>query len=118
VPEEEGSTAKTWLITGCSSGFGRELVRAALADGHRVVMTARNLEDVADLVASADKTRAVAVRLDVTDGESVAAAMAAATDHFGGIDVLVNNAGISYFAGVEESDEVTCAVSSRSTSSA
>ncbi len=99
------STATTWLITGCSSGFGREFVRAALANGHRVVATARNPEDVADLVTSAGEARAVALRLDVTDSTSVAEAVAAATDHFGGIDVLVNNAGISYFAGVEESDE-------------
>ncbi len=104
MPREK-STAKTWLITGCSSGFGRELVQAALANGHRVVATARNPDGVTDMVASAGPARALALRLDVTDGESVAAAVAAATAHFGGIDVLVNNAGISYFAGVEESDD-------------
>ncbi len=101
----ESPTVRTWLITGCSSGFGRELVKAALANGDRVAATARNPDDIADLVAPVGEDRALALRLDVTDGESVTQAVAAATHHFDGIDVLVNNAGISYFAGVEESDE-------------
>jgi NAD(P)-dependent dehydrogenase (short-subunit alcohol dehydrogenase family) len=96
---------KTWLITGCSSGFGRELARTALTHGDRVVVTARNTDDVADLVAPYDAAQAVAVRLDVTDSGQVAAAVEATTDRFGTLDVLVNNAGVSYFGGVEESDE-------------
>lgn len=96
---------KTWLITGCSSGFGRELATTALSHGGRVVVTARNPDDVAELVAPYDDSQAIAVRLDVTDPDQVATAVTTATDRFGTIDVLVNNAGISYFGGVEESDE-------------
>jgi NAD(P)-dependent dehydrogenase (short-subunit alcohol dehydrogenase family) len=96
---------KTWLITGCSSGFGRELSTTALEHGDRVVVTARNTADVADLVEAYDDTRAVAARLDVTEPDQIAAAVATARERFGTIDVLVNSAGISYFGGVEESDE-------------
>lgn len=94
-----------WLITGCSSGFGRALATAALAGGHRVAVTARDPADVADIIAPYDRASALALRLDVTDPEQVAAAVGATRDHNGSIDVLVNNAGISYFGGVEESDE-------------
>jgi NAD(P)-dependent dehydrogenase (short-subunit alcohol dehydrogenase family) len=95
----------TWLITGCSSGFGRALATVALAGGHRVGVTARDPADVADIVAPYDPARALALRLDVTDPKQVTSAVRGAHDHFGSIDVLVNNAGISYFGGVEESDE-------------
>lgn len=98
-------SAPVWFITGCSSGFGREIAKAALASGARVVATARNPDEIADLVEPVGETRARALRLDVTDPESVADAVARAEAHFGAIDVLVNNAGVSYFAGVEESDE-------------
>jgi NAD(P)-dependent dehydrogenase (short-subunit alcohol dehydrogenase family) len=96
---------KTWLITGCSSGFGRELATAALAGGDRVAVAARNPRDVQDIVVGYDK-RAVALSLDVTDSEQIALAVEAATEQLGPIDVLVNNAGISYFGGVEESAEL------------
>src|SRR5262245_7401872 len=94
----------TWLITGCSTGFGRELARAVVARGYRAVVTARNPREVEDLVAG-HRDRTLALRLDVTDPGQVAAAVRHAEEHFGGIDVLVNNAGIGYFAAVEESDE-------------
>ncbi len=94
-----------WLISGCSSGFGRALATAALARGHRVAVTARDPVDIADIVAPYDGTQALALRLDVTDPEQVTAAVDATKVHFGSIDVLVNNAGISYFSGVEESDD-------------
>jgi NAD(P)-dependent dehydrogenase (short-subunit alcohol dehydrogenase family) len=93
-----------WLITGCSTGFGREIAYAALQDGHNVVVTARRAEAVQDFVEEfAD--RAVAVALDVTDAGQIAAAVAAAQQAFGGIDVLVNNAGHGYLSAVEEGED-------------
>src|SRR5262249_41962260 len=94
----------TWLITGCSTGFGRELARAVVARGYRAVVTARSPHQVEDLVAG-HRDRALALRLDVTDPAQVDEAVRRAEEHFGGIDVLVNNAGIGYFAAVEESEE-------------
>jgi NAD(P)-dependent dehydrogenase (short-subunit alcohol dehydrogenase family) len=91
----------TWLITGCSTGLGRAFARAALERGHHVVVTARDVTTVQDL-ADAHPDRALAVALDVTDDQQVAAAVAAADQRFGGVDVLVNNAGYGYRAAVEE----------------
>src|SRR5262247_1572637 len=96
--------SSTWLITGCSTGFGRELARAVVARGYRAVVTARNPHQVEDLVAG-HEDRTLALRLDVTDPAQVAESVRSAEEHFGGIDVLVNNAGIGYFAAVEESEE-------------
>ena len=96
--------SSTWLITGCSTGFGRELARAVVARGYRAVVTARNPAQVEDVVAG-HGDRAVALPLDVTNPAQVAEAVRRAEERFGGIDVLVNNAGIGYFAAVEESDE-------------
>ena len=94
----------TWLITGCSTGFGRELARAVVARGYRAAVTARDPKQVADLVAG-HEDRTLALRLDVTNPAQVAESVRRADEHFGGIDVLVNNAGIGYFAAVEEGDE-------------
>jgi NAD(P)-dependent dehydrogenase (short-subunit alcohol dehydrogenase family) len=94
----------TWFITGCSSGFGRDLTKVVLARGYRGVVTARNTKEVEDLVAG-HEDRTLALRLDVTDPAQVAESVRHAEEHFGGIDVLVNNAGIGYFAAVEESEE-------------
>lgn len=93
-----------WLITGCSTGIGREIARVALEDGHSVVVTARRAEAVADF-AETFGDRALPVALDVTDKGQVAAAVAAAGDTFGGVDVLVNNAGYGYMSAVEEGDD-------------
>lgn len=93
-----------WLITGCSTGFGRELARVLLDRGARVVATARTPETLESLVAG-HGDRALALRLDVTDPAQIAEAVGAAEAHFGRVDVLVNNAGIGYFAAVEESEE-------------
>ncbi len=100
------TTAATpvWFITGCSTGFGRELATALIDKGYRVVATARNPDDVADLVA-AGGDRVLGLKLDVTDQAEAEAAVQAATGRFGHIDVLVNNAGIGYFGAIEESDE-------------
>ena len=96
--------ALTWFITGCSTGFGRELARVVVARGYRAAVTARDPKQVADLVAGYED-RTLALRLDVTDPAQVAESVQRAEERFGGIDVLVNNAGIGYFAAVEESDE-------------
>ncbi|AZG47638.1 oxidoreductase [Gordonia insulae] len=91
------------LITGCSSGLGRALAEAVLAHGDNAVLTARNVSSVHDLVGAHPDT-ALAVALDVTDDDQVAAAVSAAEERFGGIDVLVNNAGYGYRAAVEEGE--------------
>jgi NAD(P)-dependent dehydrogenase (short-subunit alcohol dehydrogenase family) len=91
-----------WFITGCSTGFGRQIAKHVLELGYRVVVTSRDPEDVQDLAELGD---VLILKLDVTDRSQAEAAVKAAEDHFGGIDVLINNAGIGYFAAVEESDE-------------
>jgi len=93
-----------WLITGCSTGFGRELARLVLARGWRAVVTARDASKVADLVAGHD-AQAIAVALDVTDRAQIDVAVAAAIARFGRIDVLVNNAGFGYLGAVEEGED-------------
>ncbi|MEV6899173.1 oxidoreductase [Amycolatopsis sp. NPDC051372] len=92
---------RVWLISGCSSGFGREIVRAALAAGDRVMATARRPETLADL-AEAGGDRVSTAAMDVTDPASIRAAVDATLAVFGRIDVLVNNAGVSVIGAVEE----------------
>jgi len=94
----------TWLITGCSTGLGRALAEAVIGAGHNAVVTARDVIRVADL-AEATPERVLAVALDVTDSEQVKSAVQQAQERFGGIDVLVNNAGYGYRAAVEEGDD-------------
>ncbi len=94
---------KTWLITGCSTGLGRSLAKAALQKGDNVVVTARDTKKLEEFEKDFPQT-ALTVRLDVTDLCSVAEAVKAAKERFGGIDVLVNNAGYGYRAAVEEGD--------------
>jgi NAD(P)-dependent dehydrogenase (short-subunit alcohol dehydrogenase family) len=95
---------RTWFITGSSRGFGRALVRAALAAGDTVAATARRPEQLDDLVAEhGDRIRAI--RLDVADVDSVRAALADAHAAFGRIDVVVNNAGYANVAPIETSDD-------------
>jgi NAD(P)-dependent dehydrogenase (short-subunit alcohol dehydrogenase family) len=94
----------TWLITGSSRGFGRELAEVALERGDRVVATARRPEQLDDLVAKyGDRVRAVA--LDVTDAEAARAAVSTAVEEFGRLDVVVNNAGYANSAAIEETAE-------------
>jgi NAD(P)-dependent dehydrogenase (short-subunit alcohol dehydrogenase family) len=95
---------KVWFITGCSTGFGRELAKAVLERGCRAVVTARNPAKVED-IAAGHQDRALVLELDVTDPVEVDAAAKSAEQHFKRIDVLVNNAGVGYFGAVEESDE-------------
>lgn len=91
-----------WLVTGCSTGFGRELATQLLRQKSQVVVTARDPADLAEFEHSSD---ALILKLDVTDPVQVNAAVAAAEERFGHIDVLVNNAGIGYFAAVEEGED-------------
>jgi NAD(P)-dependent dehydrogenase (short-subunit alcohol dehydrogenase family) len=93
-----------WLVTGCSSGIGRHVALAALARGHRVAVSARRPEAVADIVAE-HGDRAIALALDVTRREEIAAAVAETQRVFGAVDVLVNNAGYGYMAAVEEGED-------------
>ena len=91
-----------WLITGCSTGFGRALAELLIGRGYRVVVTARQPAEVADLAVRGET---LILKLDVTDQAEVDSAIASAEKRFGRIDVLVNNAGIGYFAAIEEGDD-------------
>lgn len=93
--------ARTWFITGCSSGFGRALAELLLARGEQVAASARRPETLADLVAPHGE-RAMALQLDVTCQAEIDAAIAAAESRFGAIDVLVNNAGYGSLGTVED----------------
>ena len=95
---------KVWLITGCSTGFGRELAKEVLAKGYNAAVAARNTDDVKDIVERYPET-AIAIRLDVTVAAEINAAVKTTLEKFGQIDVLVNNAGIGYFAAIEESED-------------
>ena len=90
---------RTWFITGAGRGMGTDIARAALTVGHSVVATARDAQRVRD--ALGESGRLLAVSLDITDEASVANAVAAASERFGSIDVLVNNAG-NFYAGYFE----------------
>ncbi|MGQ4511366.1 SDR family NAD(P)-dependent oxidoreductase [Streptomyces sp. DW26H14] len=96
--------AQTWFITGSSRGFGRHLATAALAAGDNVVATARKPEQLDGLVQRYGD-RVLPVALDVTDRPAAVAALRAGADRFGGIDVVVNNAGYANLAAVETTPE-------------
>jgi NAD(P)-dependent dehydrogenase (short-subunit alcohol dehydrogenase family) len=98
------SDSKIWFITGCSTGFGRELAEQALQRGDRVVLTARKPAQVQDIADKYPDT-ALALALDVTDGTAIRKAVADAEARFGHIDVLVNNAGYGYFSAIEEGED-------------
>jgi NAD(P)-dependent dehydrogenase (short-subunit alcohol dehydrogenase family) len=98
------SDKPVWFITGCSTGFGRELSKILLSRGYRVVVTARDAARVRDLVEPYPHT-ALALDLDVEKPAQIDAAAAAAHARFGRVDVLVNNAGYGYLAAVEEGDD-------------
>lgn len=95
---------KTWFITGASRGFGRIWAEAALERGDRVAATARNVADVADLTARFGDS-VLPLALDVTNTAQVQQVVQHAHDHFGRIDVLINNAGKSLFAATEEATD-------------
>jgi NAD(P)-dependent dehydrogenase (short-subunit alcohol dehydrogenase family) len=95
---------KTWFITGASRGFGRAWAQAALERGDRVAATARDVSTLDDL-AAAHPEALLPLTLDVTDRDAAFAAVAAAHERFGRLDVVVNNAGYGLFGAIEEVDE-------------
>ena len=95
---------KTWLITGASRGFGRIWAEAALKRGDQVTATARKVEDVADLKERFGDA-VLPLALDVTNAEQVKRVVPQAFAHFGRLDVLVNNAGTSFFGATEEASD-------------
>jgi NAD(P)-dependent dehydrogenase (short-subunit alcohol dehydrogenase family) len=95
---------KTWFITGTSRGFGREWAIAALDRGDKVAATARDLSGLDDLVAKYGQA-VLPIRLDVTNRDACFTVVRQAHDHFGRLDVIVNNAGYGQFGMVEEISE-------------
>jgi NAD(P)-dependent dehydrogenase (short-subunit alcohol dehydrogenase family) len=98
------NTSRVWFITGSSTGFGRILAEILLKRGERVAVTARNPDQIQDVVAGYKET-GLALALDVTQQSQVASAVADAEKFFGRIDVLVNNAGYGYLAAIEEGED-------------
>ena len=96
---------KVWLITGCSTGFGRALATYVLSQGYCAAVAARNTVDVQDIIEGYNDS-SIAIKLDVTKPEEIKDAVKKTMEKFGRIDVLVNNAGIGYFAAIEESEDV------------
>ncbi|WP_250500819.1 oxidoreductase [Caballeronia sp. GAWG1-5s-s] len=93
-----------WLITGCSTGFGRELANAVLERGWRAVVTARDPSKVQDIVEG-HEDRAIVLTLDVQNREQIKNAVEQTMQRFGRIDALVNNAGYGYLAAIEEGED-------------
>src|ERR1700743_1736619 len=92
-----------WFITGCSTGFGRELARHTLSLGYPTVVTARNPAQLEEFTMEYGAL-ALVLKLDVTSQEDIDAAVKTTLERLGRIDVLVNNAGIGYFGSFEESE--------------
>ncbi|MET4704015.1 SDR family oxidoreductase [Frigoribacterium sp. UYMn621] len=95
---------KVWFITGTSRGFGREWAIAALDRGDRVAATARNTDSLEDLVEKYGDA-ILPIALDVTDKDAATSAVARAHEHFGRLDVVINNAGFGHFGFIEEITE-------------
>jgi NADP-dependent 3-hydroxy acid dehydrogenase YdfG len=100
----ENTNSPVWFITGCSSGFGRELAKLILQRGWKAIITARNVDQVKDIAEGYENT-ALVLPLDVNKKDQVSSAVAKAEETFGRIDVLVNNAGYGYFSSIEEGEE-------------
>ncbi|WP_433462183.1 SDR family NAD(P)-dependent oxidoreductase [Spirillospora sp. CA-128828] len=96
--------SKVWFITGSSRGFGRRFAQAALSRGDKVAATARSTDSLAELVAAHGEA-ILPLPLDVTDKAAVAEAVKVAHEHFGRLDVVVNNAGFGLFGMLEELTE-------------
>ena len=97
--------SRTWFITGTSRGFGREWALAALQRGDRVVGTARNPSSMDDIAERYSREQFLALQLDVTDRSADFAAIKQAKEHFGELDIVVNNAGYGHFGTIEELTE-------------
>lgn len=93
-----------WFITGCSTGFGRELAKQVIAQGWNAVVTARNPDSLKELVEGHDQ-QVLPLALDVNEQTMIQQTVAQAIQHFGKIDVLVNNAGYGYFSAIEEGED-------------
>ncbi len=104
MPGRRGNMSKVWFITGASRGFGRIWAEAALERGDKVAATARNVDSVADLKKRFGDA-VLPLQMDVTDAARVPEAVQKAFEHFGRIDVLVNNAGYSLIATTEEATD-------------
>ena len=100
----ENTKKPVWFITGCSTGFGRELAKLILSKGWNAVITARKADKISD-IAEGYKDSALVLELDVNNKLQVASTIAKAQANFGKIDVLVNNAGYGYFSSIEEGEE-------------
>ena len=96
--------SKVWFVTGSSRGFGRNFVEAALSRGDKVAATARNTGNLNELVAAYSDS-VLPIELDVTDKAKVFESVTRANDHFGRLDVIVNNAGYGLFGAIEELTE-------------
>jgi NAD(P)-dependent dehydrogenase (short-subunit alcohol dehydrogenase family) len=92
----------TWLVTGASRGLGLDLVTQLLERGDNVTATTRSAGRLAKALTGADTTRLLPAEVNLTEEEQVRAAVAATKDRFGGLDVVVNNAGYGFLAAVEE----------------
>ena len=92
-----------WLISGCSTGFGREIAVSALEAGDMVAVTSRNTEDIKDICNKYPST-SVALNLDVTCTDQIIKCVRNVISKFGRIDVLVNNAGYGYLSAIEEGE--------------
>jgi NAD(P)-dependent dehydrogenase (short-subunit alcohol dehydrogenase family) len=104
VDQDQAMANKTWFITGTSRGFGREWTKAARERGDRVAAAARDKSTLDDL-GSEYGDALLALTLDVTDRDAAFGAVARAHEHFGGLDVVVKNAGYGHFGMVDEISE-------------
>lgn len=97
-------SVQKWLITGCSSGFGKAIAEEALKQGHQVALTARNLASIQPL-AEEYPGQAICFQLDVKDTDRIRFVVDQVNQQFGGIDVLMNNAGYGLLAALEETTQ-------------
>ena len=95
---------KTWLITGAARGLGLSIAKSALSAGYNVVATARDTDSLKSKLGTKNQHLLI-LPLDVTNGTQIAATIAAACDHFGGIDVLINNAGYGLLGAFEQTQK-------------
>ncbi|KAL2802035.1 hypothetical protein BJX63DRAFT_136263 [Aspergillus granulosus] len=97
--------SQVWFITGASSGFGLDLSLLALAAGHKVIGTVRNVTKAADAVAAIKEKGGEVLELDVTKADTIEGVVGKANAIYGGVDILVNNAGYSLLGAVEDMKE-------------